>query len=1065
MRSWSLSDLALNRPITVSMMLLAVFVLGIIGTFRLPLAFMPTENRAWISVRAQVTRTSPNVLEREVIRPMEEALAGVRDLEKLQISSGSWGARASLNFRPGTDLDSRKLEVRERLDRVRADLPDLVQRLEISSDRGDEEQPAVSLMLASDRPLAASYYLLQRTVTRPLERIPGVARVELVGVEPHELEVAVNLDAADRQGVSLSDVGTTVRAANRDQGLGSLQQGGHRAHLRSPGVVANPEAFANLPINAPGRSAGDAAGVPVAGDSEADTTTLEATAEPSATSAGRSLRLRDLADVTLHPVAQRKGTRLNGKPSISVNVFVSSGASTVEVTRNIKAALPAIKAQPELGQVEIEVYEDEGEQIVKTLKDLRNSGIFGGAIGIVMLFLFLRRLRTTFVAAICIPLSILAATGILFFRGQELNCVVMLGLVLGVGIFIDNAVVIVESIQAQAQAGVSRKKAARIGARQVGLATIASTLSSAIVFLPLLSDNPADPMTVYLQPLGMTFVIALIASLFVSQTIIPMVMAQGDRPPRRQSSEGMEWLRRRYGRLIAASLRRPRATLIVGLLVSASTAWPLTQARFDLSEVEEETRSVRVRLEIVGKSGFERVIKHLAKVEEALLPQREALNISSIHCDYGDWYGSCRLYPSEAFQSEQAVSDFEARITATLPEQVGIKYHVGQGGGWRHRRYDPKVVRFVLRGDNMDSLFRLSRKVGDVLEQNLPPADPQAEEPAGLERVVGPYDEGRQEMSINLDIDRVHALRLRASDVAQAISSGFQGVSVGQASGPEGEVSIRMSTGGSEDDPSMSELADFRIAAPDGTEIPLRALANFTTTRSPYWIQRLDRQTEVRMSVHFAGGDPKANKAAVFELLDGVSLPPGYSAGEGTRWWKERENKTEMIVNLGLCLLLVYAVMASLFESFLQPVAIMLTCLLGCFGAPWAMYATDTTVDTVALIGLFILIGIAVNNGIILIDKSLQLRAQGMELVESLCESGRMRLRPILMTASTTILGLIPMLVYHPTLAGIYYHSIAIIVAAGLLSSTLVTLLFLPAAYLLIHEHAANARTLWRRFS
>jgi HAE1 family hydrophobic/amphiphilic exporter-1 len=196
-----------------------------------------------------------------------------------------------------------------------------------------------------------------------------------------------------------------------------------------------------------------------------------------------------------------------------------------------------------------------------------------------------------------------------------------------------------------------------------------------------------------------------------------------------------------------------------------------------------------------------------------------------------------------------------------------------------------------------------------------------------------------------------------------------------------------------------------------------------------------------------------------------LNLPPGYSAGEGTRWWKERENNTEMLVNLGLCLLLVYAVMASLFESFLQPVAIMLTCLLGCFGAPWAMYATDTTVDTVALIGLFILIGIAVNNGIILIDKSLQLRAQGSGMIESLCESGRLRLRPILMTASTTILGLIPMLVYHPTLAGIYYHSIAIIVAAGLLSSTLVTLLFLPAAYLLIDEHAANARALWRRFS
>ncbi|MGB1698372.1 MAG: efflux RND transporter permease subunit, partial [Nannocystaceae bacterium] len=748
----------------------------------------------------------------------------------------------------------------------------------------------------------------------------------------------------------------------------------------------------------------------------------------------------------------------------SVNVFVTSGASTVEVTRAVKDTLPSIKARPELGDVEIEIFEDEGEQIVKTLKDLRNSGIFGGTIGIVMLFLFLRRLRTTFVAAICIPLSILAATGILFFRGQELNCVVMLGLVLGVGIFIDNAVVIVESIQAQAQAGASRARAARIGARQVGLATIASTLSSAIVFLPLLSDNPADPMTTYLQPLGITFVIALIASLFVSQTIIPMVMARGKGPPRRHTSPGMEWLRGHYGRLIAVSLRWPRATLLLGVIVSASTAWPLTQARFDLSEVEEETRSVRVRLEIVGKSGFERVIGHLKQVEEALLSQADRLQITSVHCNYADWYGNCRVYPSRAFQSEQEVSDFEAQISSALPEQVGIKYHLGDGRGW-YRRYDPKVVRFVLRGDNMDTLFRLAKTTGEQLERGLPRADPEAEEPEGVERIVGPYDEGRQELSIDLDIDRVHALQLRATDVAQAISSGFEGVSIGQASGPEGEVSIRMSSRGESEEPTITELKDFRIAAPDGTEIPLRALATFSTTRSPYWIQRLDRQTEVSMSVHFAGGNPQANKAAVFDLLKGMSLPAGYSAGEGTRWWKEQENKTEMLVNLGLCLLLVYAVMASLFESFLQPAAIMLTCLLGCFGAPWAMYATDTTIDTVALIGLFILIGIAVNNGIILIDKSLQLRAEGMDLVESLCESGRQRLRPILMTASTTILGLIPMLVYHPTLAGIYYHSIAIIVAAGLLSSTLVTLLFLPAAYLLIDAHAANARALWRRFS
>ena len=197
---------------------------------------------------------------------------------------------------------------------------------------------------------------------------------------------------------------------------------------------------------------------------------------------------------------QRRGRRLNGQAAISVAVYATSGASVVEVTRAVREAVPALTAQPELAGIRFEIFEDEGEQIVKTLRDLRNSGIFGGLIGGIMLLLFLRRLRTTVVAAACIPLSVLAATGVLFFRGEELNCVVMLGLVLGVGIFIDNAVVIVESIQARAQEGMSRARAARVGARQVGLATIASTLSSAIVFLPLMSDDPANPMTAYLRP-------------------------------------------------------------------------------------------------------------------------------------------------------------------------------------------------------------------------------------------------------------------------------------------------------------------------------------------------------------------------------------------------------------------------------------------------------------------------------------------------------------------------------------------------------------------------------------
>lgn len=216
------------------------------------------------------------------------------------------------------------------------------------------------------------------------------------------------------------------------------------------------------------------------------------------------------------------------------------------------------------------------------------------------------------------------------------------------------------------------------------------------------------------------------------------------------------------------------------------------------------------------------------------------------------------------------------------------------------------------------------------------------------------------------------------------------------------------------------------------------------------------------MRVRFLAPDKDANAKAVEQAQEGFVLPEGYSFGEGTRWGRDEGDMVELAVNLGLCLILVYAVMASLFESFLQPAAILATGLLGCFGAPWAMWATNTTFDLVAMIGLFILVGIIVNNGIMLVDKVTQLRARGVPRDEALAQAGRDRLRPVLMTAFTTIFGLVPMLLHHPTLAGVYYHSIAIIIAAGLATSTVMTLVFLPSAYVLVENFSVTARRAWR---
>jgi HAE1 family hydrophobic/amphiphilic exporter-1 len=301
------------------------------------------------------------------------------------------------------------------------------------------------------------------------------------------------------------------------------------------------------------------------------------------------------------------------------------------------------------------------------------------------------------------------------------------------------------------------------------------------------------------------------------------------------------------------------------------------------------------------------------------------------------------------------------------------------------------------------------------------------------------------------------------------VSLAFQGLPLGTVRGERGDLRLRLSIAGMDDedgdDSGMAALRDLKLPVADGREISLGSVAEVKLVRRPWWIQRVDRQTEVRLKVRLLSTDSDANWKTVTEAMGSFSFPVGYSWGRGTQWRQVQEANNDWLINLGLCLLLVYAVMASLFESFLQPLGILFTCLLGCFGAPWALWVTQTTLDTTAVVGFFILIGIVVNNGIMLVDKITQLRGQGMGREQALRQAGRDRLRPILMTMTSTVLGLLPMLIHHPTLAGVYYHAIAIVITGGLLTSTLTTLVFLPAAYTLIEGAATSGLRTWRRAS
>lgn len=1053
----SLTDLALDRPVMVGMLLLAILVLGAIATARLPLAFLPATGTARVSLRLSLQRTSPELVEREVIRPIEEAMAGLRGLQRIQVGSGGWGVRVNLEFVAGTDIAARKAEIRERIDRIRGQLPDSITRVRMDS-WGRSDDAVVKLRLASESDLTRSYELIERYVVRPIERIPGVSRVDLEGVEPRELEVALDLEALRRAGVAAEAVGAAVRQARQGRSLGVLRQEDTSPGVRAPAVEADPEAFAALPV---GRSRrGAEAG---AGDGSGQGMSEGTGPAPA--------RVGEVARVEVHPRENRNFRSLDGRLGVDLSVYADAGASPVDVAREVNRVVDELKESPQLGGMSAVVYHDQGKIILRTLKDLRDTGIYGGLLGVAMLWLFLRRWGVTLVAALCIPLTILATCGILLVRGEELNCIVLLGLVLGVGMLVDNAVVITEAIELQAQRGLPPRTAVRAGGREVGLAVIASTLSSVIVFLPLVFGDPSNPMSALLAPLGLTFATVLVCSLFVSQTLVPLLMPTmlrrgGVAPQTGRKGRLLGPLTAAYGWVIARTLRWRRTALLLGLGLAASAAVPIGQLNYNLGDISPQPDWVEVSMQFVGSPSYKEVGAQVTKVEAALLARKDELGVEHVSCSYSDFGGRCDVHPIARAESEADAEAFKGVIKRALPELAGVRYLVGENNqGQMRGQADRHEVELAIKGEDMGVLMGLSSRVVAHLRATLPRGSSEDPEAGGVDVVTGPYDEGSQELHVRLDGPQLRRYGLRADDVARVVQTAFQGVPLGQVRGTDGQIELRLSAGagkGSEG-PTVEQLRDLPITLASGQEITVGSVATLERTRSPFFIQRLDRETQVKVKARFFTADPKKNRAQVDEAMRSFQFPAGYGAGEWQRWGPKARDNTEVLIDLGLCLLLVYAVMASLFESFLQPLTILATCLLGCVGAPWLMLWTQTTVDTTAMVGIFILIGIAVNNGIMLIDRAIQLRAAGIPRDAALAEAGADRLRPILMTAGTTVLGLVPMLIHHPTLAGVYYHAIALILVGGLATSTVMTLVFLPATYSLIDDLARASRRVWTR--
>lgn len=1006
------TQIALNRPVTTVVVFVALALVGLIASRLLPLEKFPDIEFPGIFIQIPYEGSTPEEVERLITRPVEEALATLSGVETMYSTSTEEMADIFLQFGWDQEMGAKGIEARAKVDGIRHLLPDDVRRvLVFTGSLGD--QPILQLRISSDRNLSDSYDMLDRLLKRRIERIEGVSRVELHGVSPREVRILLDADRMSAHGISIADL-QALDGSNFAVSAGRITDGDQRFSLRPRGEFNSVDDIESLVIR-------------------------------------DDIRVRDIATVELRTPERQFGRHLDGNYAIALSISKTTGANLVEVTDRILEEVEEIRELPQMQGIKLFAMDNQGRDVRNSLGDLLSAGLIGALLAIVVLYAFLRQLSTTLIVTAAVPFSLLITLGALYFFGLSLNMLTMMGLMLAVGMLVDNGVVVVENVfQHRARTPDRPFDATLKGVREVGIAVIAGTMTTIIVFLPIMFGTRTD-ITVFLSHVAITIIVALLASLLIAQTLIPMLAARVKLPEARaKDGRIMRGLTERYVRTLDWLLIRPFKTfgLIVLVCLLGISPLILDLVKFDAFP-QESGRRLYMSYEIDGEHPLERVEAAVDRIEGYLFENKAEFDIASVYSWYTRNEAASVILLTDEDDANVATADVIELIKAEMPVLAIGKptFEFNQQGGG-------DGFSMQIAGD---STTRLNAIADDVV-RILTSVD-------GLEDVRSDGQDGEREVQVSVDRVRAAAVGLTAADVATAVGTAMRGRNLREFRGESGEIEVRVAFRDG-DRQTVDQLSEMPLYAADGRRITLGSVATLSVGYSPATIQRTDRQTAVILSANLADDATLDELRPVVEdLMDEVLLPPGYSWKFGRGFERQDETQAMMATNILLGIACIFLVMAALFESLLFPLAIILgSILFSVFGVFLFFAATGTTFSFMASIGIMILIGVVVNNGIVLVDHINNLRLEGMARNAAIIQAGRDRLRPILMTVATTILGLAPLAVGTTQVGGDGppYFPMARAIIGGLAFSTLVSLLLVPALYAYFDSLAAWGRRVMR---
>jgi HAE1 family hydrophobic/amphiphilic exporter-1 len=1012
----ALYDTSIRRPVATAMTFLAIIVIGVVSFRYLPVDLLPEIEYPRVTVYTNYPNVGPEEIEKIITDPVANAVSGVPNVERMTSRSEEGESRVSLEFAQGTDLNAAANDVRAALDRIRDDLPVEAEPPGIWK-FDPNSQEIVSIAVESSRSMESLTRLLERDIGRRFEQIPGVGTLNIRGGIYRQIRVNIARDRLQAYDLSAAQVQQAISESNVALPGGNVKEGLKDLYVRTQGEYQSLDQIRQTVVT-------------MMGDTP--------------------VRVEDVAAVEDSYEDLDRIAELNGVPVVRLQIQKQSGANTVSVAERIREAVDRINATR--SDVRLTVVSDQSEFIRKSINNVQNSTIWGSLLAILVLYLFLRNGSTTFIIALSIPISIIATFGLLFFNDLTLNQMTFGGLALGVGLIVDNAIVVLENIIRQREEnGRSLKEAASIGTREVAGAIMASTLTTSVIFLPLVFARTTTASL--FQSLALVVVFALACSLLVALTLVPMMASRfltvtpddGDATEEASKSwfqRAFAKLENRYSGLIRRALgRRKLVFAVTGVLLAGALAlWPMVSVEL---APQTDANQIDVDLEMAQGTNIAVVMEYLDELERRVKAELPDEDIENFAKQVQPWGAEVEIRLASA--SERSINTFaladsiRSAVTGKVP---GADVRVGaQSGLWILRRVfstggGNEALQVELRGYDLEQARKLSQRIKARLET----VD-------GVAGVRTGRREGRPEQNIRFLRDKISSLGLSTQEVARAVQTNLGGsrAAVFREDGDQFPITVRLRP---EDRLSVQDLDNVSIRTPDGQAVPLASLVSTTRGRGPTEIRRINGQRVTYISATLTSD---AVLGEVVERaradLSEMSLPEGFSIAFGGEYREQQKAQQDFLIAIIMALVLIYMVMAGQFERFLDPLVVMFSVPLALLGVLPTLVLTGTTLNIQSVMGLIMLIGIVVNNAIVLVDYiNLMRRERGLDLLDAVAEAGRLRLRPILMTTLTTVLGLVPLALGIGAGAEIQ-AALARVVIGGLTASTLVTLVLIPVAY------------------